>query len=318
MILAFTHAGDEHARPVLDALVRRGVEAVVLDVADLPARGSVALAYGQGESLALRVDGRPPLDPRAVTAVWWRRVRSPEPAPGLSAEHAAFTVRQTMDAVLGVVGSLAGDALLVNDPWREHLASHKTLQLAAARRLGLRVPETLVTNDPAAAGPFLAARGEGGAIHKAVHATVADWRQTRRVGPEDLARLDHLRLSPVILQEHVPGVDVRVTVVGEELFAADIDARRSSSPDDYRGHEAECRVEPCTLPPEEDRALRALVRELGLSYAAVDFRRRDDGAWFFLEVNPAGQWLFVEERTGQPITEAVAGLLARGHRRTGD
>jgi hypothetical protein len=55
-----------------------------------------------------------------------------------------------------------------------------------------------------------------------------------------------------------------------------------------------------------------LLEELGLRYGALDFRRRDDGAWSFLEVNPGGQWLFVEERTGQPITAALASLLARG------
>jgi hypothetical protein len=57
------------------------------------------------------------------------------------------------------------------------------------------------------------------------------------------------------------------------------------------------------------------MRDLGLTYGAADFRRRDDGAWYFLEVNPGGQWDFVEKRTGQPITAAVAALLARGERR---
>jgi len=318
VILAVSHEGDDHAAPLLGALARRGAEAWVLDLADLPARGTLVLGFGAGEALTLRVDGRPALDPRRVTAVWWRRPRAMEAAAGLAPEHAAFAVRQAHDALMGLVASLAPTALLVNDPWRDHVAGHKTYQLATARRAGLRLPETLVTNDPEAAGPFLTAWGEGGAVHKAVSATPADWRRTRRVGPDDLARLADLRLSPVILQEHVPGVDVRVTVVGEELFAAEIDARRSSSPDDYRGHEAECRIEPCALPAAEERALRALVAELGLSFAAADFRRRDDGAWFFLELNPAGQWLFVEERTGQPITEALAALLDRARRpRTG-
>jgi hypothetical protein len=107
-------------------------------------------------------------------------------------------------------------------------------------------------------------------------------------------------------------VDVRVTVVGDQLFAAEIDARGSSSPDDFRGAEDECRFAACDLPPEEAARLRALVGALGLSFAAADYRRRDDGTWFFLELNPAGQWGFVEARTGQPITEAVADLLVRG------
>ena len=312
MILAVTHAGDEHAPPVLEALARRGADVAVLDLADLPGRGTLALSYGEVEQRAIRVGGRPPLELGAVEAVWWRRPRELAAATELPTAQAAFAVRQAYDALMGLVLSLAPRARLVNDPLREAAASKKTLQLATARRLGLRVPETLVTSDPGAAGAFLAARGGEGAVHKAVHATAADWRRTRRVGPEDLARLDDLRFAPVILQERVPGVDVRVTVVGDALFAADIDARASSSPDDFRGAEAECHFAPCALPPEEAGRLRALVRALGLSFATADYRRRDDGAWFFLEVNPAGQWLFVEERTGQPITAAVAALLSAG------
>jgi hypothetical protein len=96
------------------------------------------------------------------------------------------------------------------------------------------------------------------------------------------------------------------------IFAAEIDARASKSPDDYRGHEAECRFEPCRLPAAEERALLLLLGQMGLGYAAVDFRRKEDGALYFLDLNPAGQWGFVEDRTGQPITAALAALLAGG------
>jgi biotin carboxylase len=46
-------------------------------------------------------------------------------------------------------------------------------------------------------------------------------------------------------------------------------------------------------------------------YGAIDMRRTPDGEYYFLEVNPAGQWHFVEHRTGLQITKAMAGLLAR-------
>jgi glutathione synthase/RimK-type ligase-like ATP-grasp enzyme len=70
-----------------------------------------------------------------------------------------------------------------------------------------------------------------------------------------------------------------------------------------------------SLPARLEERLRRLVRALGLAYAAVDLRRRPDGEHVFLEVNPGGQWLFVEQRTGQRITEAMADLLASRARR---
>ncbi len=314
VILAITHRRDEHARPVLDALARQGAEAVMLDLAELPRRGRVALSFGAAGGRRIRVDGRPPIDAERIDALWWRRPRPMRAPRRLGPIRAEFAVRQMLEAIMGVVASLEPGALLVNHPWRDDAAGQKTFQLAAAERLGLTIPATLVTSDPEAAGEFLRRQDGAGAIHKALRSTPRDWRRTCRVGARGLAGLPGLEQAPLILQQRIPGVDVRVTLVGEELFAAEIDARRSPSPDDYRGFERQCRIAPCRLPAEVERDLRALVRELGLVYGAADFRRRADGRWFFLELNPGGQWDFVEERTGQPITEAVAALLGRAHR----
>jgi glutathione synthase/RimK-type ligase-like ATP-grasp enzyme len=214
---------------------------------------------------------------------------------------------------MGLLASL--DAGWMNDPWRDEVASHKPRQLALAEALGLPVPPTLVTSDPAAARAFLAAHRRSGAIHKALHAAPDDWRPTRRVGKPDLERLEALPLAPAIFQAFVPGVDVRVTAVGRRLFAAAIDARRTASPDDFRLGWYEARVSPLALPGPLAARLRRLVAALGLEYAAIDLRRRPDGRWAFLELNPAGLWLFVEQRLGLPITAAVAGRLVALSRR---
>jgi hypothetical protein len=309
VILAVTHRGDEHARPVLDALARQGARAVVLDLALLPARGRLALAYGGRGRRLIHLDGAGSIDAARVRSVWWRRPLPPRAPRGLSAARAEYAERQTLAALGGLLGSFEA-ARYVNHPWRDDAAGHKTLQLAAAERAGLRVPPTLVTSDPAAARAFLRRRGRAGAVHKQLDPSEADWRRTRRAG--EAAVLRGLRAAPLILQQRVPGLDVRVTAVGDELYAAEIDARRSPSPDDYRGFEDRCRFAACRLPARVEAGLRRLLADLGLDFAAVDLRRDADGGWFFLEVNPAGQWLWVERRTGQPITAALAALLAHG------
>lgn len=315
MILAVTHAGDAHAPLVLSALGRLGARVAALDLADLPRAGRLSLAYGAaGRLRELRLDGQPPIRLDEVTAVWWRRPRPFAAAAGLRPGDAAFATRQAGEAVMGLLASLGEAGVrMVNDPWRDEVASLKTHQLAAAGRAGLSVPPTLVTSDPEAARAFLDACGRDGAIHKALHPAGTDGHPTRRVGPADLARLGALRLAPVILQAFVPGVDVRVTAVGDELFAAEIDARATASLADFRPVLADCRVAPCALDDRDAAAIRALLQDLGLAYAALDLRRRDDGSLAFLEVNPGGQWYFVEQRTGQPITAALASLLAKGH-----
>jgi glutathione synthase/RimK-type ligase-like ATP-grasp enzyme len=105
-------------------------------------------------------------------------------------------------------------------------------------------------------------------------------------------------------------VDLRITVVGDQLYAAEIDARRTSYPFDMRMVIGEAPVEVVELPSAVREKILCLMRELGLVYGAIDMRRTTDGEFFFLEVNPAGQWLFVEQRTGLPISKALPELLA--------
>lgn len=207
MIVAVSHAGDDHLAPVLEALRRRGARAVVADVGAYPERGRIALSCG-GDGHVLELPGTT-IHAAEVEAVWWRRPR-PLSAGALAGEDAWFALRQAEAALSGFWAALR--ARWVNDPWHEDRAAQKPLQLAAAERAGLAVARTLVTNDPDRARAFLAACGP--AVHKALHATSRDWRPTARVRPEEVARLDTLRLAPAVLQEYVEGVDVRVTVAG--------------------------------------------------------------------------------------------------------
>jgi len=308
VILAITHEGDEEATPVLEALARRGAEVAVLDLGELPGRAALALRYGGvGGPTSLRLASGRVVRAEAVEAVWWRRTRPFVLHPGLSSRDAGFAERQTSEAVEGFFASLP--ARFVNDPWRDRVASHKPLQLAAAEAVGLAVPATLITNDPDQARAFVAGLAGAPIIHKALHATPVDWHPTRLLEGAERDRLDAVRLAPVILQAYVPGVDVRVLAVGPHLFAAEIDARRSRVPEDFREVYQDCPVRPVELPDGVAAGLRAVMTRLGLAYGAFDLRRRDDGAHLFLEVNPSGLWRFVEERTGQPITEAIATLL---------
>jgi len=310
VIVAVTHEDDEDAPPVLDALARLGAEVAVVDLAAFPGLGAVAFEYGgqgAGDRWLLPRRG-PPIRAADVTAVWWRRTRPHVPHPGLAAAHADFAVRQTAAALGGFWASLP--ARFVNDPWRDAAACHKPRQLAAAEAAGLRLPRTLVTSDPARARSFVDALAGAPIVHKALHATAVDWHPTRWLAGPDLENLASVRLAPVILQEYVAGVDVRVIAVGDRLFAAEIDARATGSPQDFRTVYDDCAVAAVELPAPVADGLRRVMTDLGLAYGAFDLRRREGGEHLFLEVNPSGLWRFVEHRTGQEITLALAEHLA--------
>lgn len=184
----------------------------------------------------------------------------------------------------------------------------KVLQALLVRRSGLLTPPTLVTNDPDEASRFLDELGEEGAIYKSLSGVRSI---VRRLEPEQRARLPLLRHGPVQLQAYVPGDDVRVHVVGDDLHAT----RVRSKATDYRyarrqGHQVE--MEPAELPEEVAEACRWLARELGLLLAGVDLRETPSGEYYCFEVNPSPGFLYYERGSGQPISSSLANLLHRG------
>lgn len=248
-------------------------------------------------------------DPCEVRAVWWRRGQ-PEGTWPLDPARRPLAEAEWSAALSGAIRIAGG--YWVNDPGAEEVARRKLVQLEAARHVGLPVPRTLVTNDPARARDF--AKGlRAGAIVKCLGST-AEGGFTRRLVPGDAWLADRLRTGPAIVQERVEGLDLRVTIVGRELFAMSLDARAGGDPDDVRvdWEKVSASARPARLPDELRRRLLAVLRTLGLRYGAIDLRRRRGGGYAFLEVNPGGQWMHAEAATGHPIGATLARLLASG------
>jgi glutathione synthase/RimK-type ligase-like ATP-grasp enzyme len=137
------------------------------------------------------------------------------------------------------------------------------------------------------------------------------WWETRLVRDADLAVLESLRIAPVIFQEYVPGgVDLRITMVGDRIFPAVIRATDEDRRVDFRMRVGRSTMDSFSLPEGIADKLRLLIDRLGLVYGAIDMRLTPEGEYYFLEINTAGEFLFVEDRTGMPISRAVADWLA--------
>ncbi|MDQ0850538.1 glutathione synthase/RimK-type ligase-like ATP-grasp enzyme [Arthrobacter sp. B3I9] len=311
MILVISHAGDDHAAAVLGALGRDEHPAVLLDTAKFPTEMTLDASMGTDDvRIAIAASDGAAVCLDDCRAGWWRRPRPYELHPELDPTAAQWTYQECHEAFAGVLAS--APASWINEPYADERASHKPYQLTIAARLGIPFPQTLITTSPEKARAFIEANKHAGTIFKSFRATEAQWRETRLVGKGELARLDELRLAPTIFQQRVDAVsDLRVTVVGDEVFAVEIDKQYSLYPHDYRMsmHTAEFR--PVQLPEVWIVHLRRLMAVLGLVYGAVDLMRLPDGRLVFLEVNPSGEWLFVSDRSEQPITEAMASLLSR-------
>ena len=310
MILVISHHRDEHAQSVMVELSRRGAPTRLLDLARFPLQLCLSMHYdGLGGSQFTFGCDEAGLDLDDCGAIWWRRPQQPSVAGAMDrAAHQNFALSESHEALGGLWQSV--DAFWINEPARDMIANRKAYQLKLAGQVGLEIPRTLVSNCQEAVREFVQVLGVGKVIYKAFSATEQDWRETRILREEELNKIENVKYAPVIFQSYVEAeVDMRITVVGDRIFPAAIHSQDTSYKVDFRMDIGAARIEPATLPNDIEAKLFELMRRLELVYGAIDMRRRPDGSHVFLEINPAGQWLFIERQTGQKITEALATML---------
>lgn len=316
-VLILTEDIDATADAVVRALADRGVGVDRVNTAWFPTQMRVSARLSGGRwTGSLTTPGRV-VDLEAVTAVWYRAPRAYEFPAGLSVPERAHANLEAKYGLGGVLGSLP--ALWVNHPARLADAGYKPVQLVLAHECGLRVPDTVITNEPDTVRRFAAT---GRTVTKMLGSNslteegVQKLSFTRIVGDPELADIADLRgveTTTHLFQRWVPKHhEVRMTVIGEHITAAAITAHSTESTVDFRADYDRLTYELIEPPDDVATGVRQLMARMGLVYGALDFVVTPDDEWLFLEINAGGQFGFVEDATGAPMTEQLASLLAKG------
>ncbi|MFF0488225.1 hypothetical protein ACFYTQ_04300 [Nocardia sp. NPDC004068] len=302
-VLIVTESEDVHADAMAATLRNlHGITPIRLDMREFPSEtGGFRLGrIGTARTLA-HVPG---LD--TVTAVWWRRPRQCRVATGISSADDEFRQAECDGFLQGLLWSIP--ALWVNDPGADRTACRKIVQLETARRSGFAVPDTLVTNDPSAAREFVAGR-PGPVVYKRTGTGRANFTETRLLGPADLDRLDTIRSAPTTFQDYIEAdCDLRVVWIDGLEWTVRIDSQSGVGRVDSRLDTAVA-FTPARLPAAVSKSLTTLMGALGLVFGVLDLRLGRDGEYYFLEVNPQGQFAYLEIKTGLPIFASLANFL---------
>ena len=312
MILIISHEQDEHAQEVMKRLKQVGVPFTLFDQADFPQKMRVTMRLEDSDYRAFYLDSvnQTRLDMQDYKVIWWRRPQ-PFDMGDLIQDPVDlnFALSESMTAFSGMWRSL--DAFWINPPGHDDDASYKLYQLRVAQEIGLKIPKTCITSNPQEAREFARQQVNQKTVYKAFTGTREAWRETRLLKPEELELMDEsLPLAPVIFQEYIEAQDdLRITVIGDKIFSAGIDSQSTAYRVDYRMHIHEVPMRAFNLPSDVSNKLLALMKHFGLVYGAIDMRLTPQGEYVFLEVNSAGQWLFVEQKTGLPITDALVALM---------
>jgi len=280
------------------AVRARGGRAVWCDSKAFPERAAITFS---GDAVRLGTRRLPPL-----RSIYLRSFHCNPLAPVHAADlterpHGLLAQCREKYALLAslVLTLQSGGVRVVNpiDVNAQH--SQKLFQLALLRRAGLAVPRYLGTNEPAAVRRFVRQ------VKQAVYKPLAGGATVRRVEPDDLAdeRLSALAAAPVLFQEQVEGVALRVYVVaGKVAAAAEI---RSSELDYRRGEES---VERAALTRDEAAMARRAAAACGMAFSGVDLMRGPRGP-VVLECNPSPMFAVFEDKTGADVSGPLAALL---------
>ncbi len=285
------------------------------------------------------------VDTREVTAVWNRRVGGFVLPEGLSEQDKGFVRSECVALVSSVYTSLT--CPWVNPVYSEHMSGPKSYQLVVATELGISVPRTLVTNDPSAAIDFFdhnpktlfkvvsgVSQITEPIFSQQLQTTYSDKfalspepanqrRSSRRtvfsriLTPERLEKVASIAGCPVVFQQYVEkSLELRITIVGNDIFAAEIHSQElEETKVDFRrmdfapGHRTVPTHRVHILPSDIATKLLLLMKRLDLVFGCVDMILTPEGDYVFLEVNPSGQWNWIEVLTGMKITEALVDVL---------
>jgi ATP-grasp ribosomal peptide maturase len=305
---------DATADQVVRALADREVLVNRVNTAWFPAQLRLSARLHGGRWVgSLRTPARV-VELESVSAVWYRTPRAYQFPSGLSAAERAHANLEAKYGLGGVLTSLP--ALWVNHPARLADAAYKPVQLVAAHRCGLVVPDSVITQDADAVRAF----ADGGTtITKFLGANtileegVRKVGYTRLVGDADLADLRGIDVTTHFFQRWVPkAYEARMIVIGEQVTTVAIRAGSAEGYVDWRADYDGSSYDVVDPPADVLTGVRELMRALDLCYAALDFVITPDGQWTFLEINAGGQYGWIEDKTGEPLTEQLADLLAKG------
>jgi hypothetical protein len=304
-VLIVSESDDLHGTAMAATLrEHHGLSPIQLDLRDFPREsGSFRLdQFSTARSLS-HVIG---LD--AVRSVWWRRPHPTQVPAGVRASDDAYRQAECDGFIQGLLWSIPAD--WVNDPGADRMASRKIVQLQTAQRAGFSIPETLITNDPDEARSFVESRS-GAVVYKRTGTGRADFAETRVITRADFGRLGGIRSAPTTFQDYVDAeCDLRVVWVDGVEWTIRIYKTGVGRVDSHLDTTVD--FVPDSLPASVSKSLATLMGALGLSFGVLDLRLGVDGEYYFLEVNPQGQFAYLEVKTGLPIFRSLGNLLMHG------
>jgi len=320
MIIIVTNRQDLTADFLILELRKRKADYVRFNTEDFPQHVQIVWQIDGAGLDGYFLFPKARVDFKDVHSVWYRRPVPPIPSSRISDPVAQeFALAESNAMLDGVWRTL--DCFWVSHPDNLKRAEIKLYQLKVAAQVGFQLWPTVATNDPEMAMAFYCSQDRK-VVYKPlqrgrlVRDETVSLIYTNPITPSQAESLDQVTYAPSLLQRYVPKhVEVRVTVIGHKVLAVEIHSQNftDTQHDWRRGDITRLQHKLHLLPTQVESTCVALVKALGLAFGAIDLILTPEGEYVFLEINPNGQWAWIQQLCPEiPLRETLADLLVGG------
>jgi len=250
-----------------------------------------------------------------ITRVFFKHPLKPNFISNIPANQINFAEREIIE-MLRSLFRVIDTKFWLNHPKYIFAANNKIEQLKIASKLGFNIPQTCISSDPESITNFYHSNNQD-IIAKAVKYGYEISRNnihfapTKKVEKNYVDNLENYHMIPTIYQERIEKkYDIRVTVVGNEVYAAAIHSQNhNETMVDWRLWDMHEDVDLIhtkhQLPaPIKDLCLQ-ITKKFNLGFSAIDLIYSPEKKYYFLEMNPNGQWAWIEGKLGFPIRDSI-------------
>lgn len=314
-VLCLTHSQDYYVTELMSSSLRAlNLEMIRMNTDLFPLNIEIVAEQNKsGISGSITIEGCTHSLSEFV-AVWFRKNQQSNLRPSLSGETLNQATRESTAAKNAVLYAL--ECIFWFDyPFDIQRAENKQLQLNLAKRCGLTIPNSLLSNSPRAVEKFYH-RENGNIIAKMLTPLTTFMKNPRsfvytsKVESEHLTRLDSLKFCPMQFQQEInKQYELRVIYVDGEFFTGKIvpnTAEDGEALDWRRENSLRSCWEIYLLPQVICQQLALLMANLSLKFGAIDIIRATNSEYIFLEVNPCGEWGMLQKELDFPIAQSIA------------
>lgn len=313
MLLIITNKSDLASDYLILKLQDLGIPFKRLNTEDYPASVAIDICFRDNRhNFLIRFSDGSQITQDDLSSVYFRQPITPS-FENIEDDATRQFVENEFTELLRSLWRVIPEKLWLNHPRKLWLASNKVEQLMEAARVGFSVPDTLISHSKDSLESLLVEKGSDLVVKAVRHGFIRVKDRillagTQRLPQRFLQDFGCYTSVPMTYQEEIKNSsDVRVVVVGDEIFPAEIILDRKEFVDwrisDIEGRDL--RYVPITLPSDIREYCVEIVKRFGLRYSSIDLMRDAQGAYYFLELNPNGQWAWIEQLTEYKIRDSI-------------